>query len=520
MLDIKTVVSKFPAHIQERYDFSRAVYHGALTPIAGIVCAVHGEFRQYAAQLRKDGAGCPTCGAEARADSRRASLEEFTARAIQLHRGKYSYAKVQYRTALEHVIVTCPDHGDFPITPAKHINTGQGCPKCAELTRGKHKPGTNTGALAGAVQIAKFSALFVPRATQTHGDTYDYSKVVYKGAQEKIEIVCPTHGAFWQSPEHHIKRAYGCPACSPQKSKAEDQIAGWLSMFTSVVQRDRNVIKPRELDIYLPDRNLAVEYCGMYWHAQFSVEDENKGKNRHFTKYQEARAAGVRVITIYESEWQQRQPQIRRLLRNAVGKSKGKLMARKCELRQVTKEEATTFFGRYHPQGGSGHGTHYGLYWNSKLVACMRFVFGVNDRGAGAANASWTLGRYATRVTVSGAASRLFKAFVVDKKPTEVKSFSDNRYFGGAMYEQLGFTMEEELPPDYQVWSQKIGLRPKPHYQRRFLQARLRDHGFDEVFDPATDTRTEREMTYHMGAGRIYDCGKKRWVWTAPVQVQ
>ena len=223
------------------------------------------------------------------------------------------------------------------------------------------------------------------------------------------------------------------------------------------------------------------------------------------------------MITLLESEWKEHNYAVRRLLRNAVGKSKGKLMARKCELRKVSNADARVFYDRYHPQGGAGNGEHYALFWKGKMVACMRFVLGANDRGAGAANRVWTLGRYATRITVAGAASRLFKEFVREFNPPIVKSFSDNRFFDGGMYEQLGFALEADVPEDYQVWSPKLGLRPKSHYQRRLIPKRLEEHGMDPTqFDPATDSRTEAEMTYLMGARRLYDCGKKRWVWTAP----
>ena len=81
------------------------------------------------------------------------------------------------------------------------------------------------------------------------------------------------------------------------------------------------------------------------------------------------------------------------------------------------------------------------------------------------------------------------------------------------MYEKLGFKLEEEIPADYQVWSQKTGLWPKSHYQRKNIQKRLIEHGSTDFFDADTDPRSEAEMTYLMGARRIYDCGKKRWVY-------
>jgi hypothetical protein len=287
-------------------------------------------------------------------------------------------------------------------------------------------------------------------------------------------------------------------------------------MFTSTISRDRTILKPKEIDIYLPEHKIAVEYCGMYWHSFGDTKAEKEGKHKHLEKYISCKEKGIRLITVYETEWEQRSTAIRRLLRNIVGKSRGKLMARKCQLGTPTTQEAADFYERYHPQGGTGSGDHYGLYWRGKLVACMRFSFGSNDRGVGAKNRVWTLARYATRVNVAGGASRLFRAFITEHKPLQVKSFSDNRYFDGGMYSTLGFALDEEIAPDYQVWSKKTGVRPKSHYQRGGLQKRLDEHGVDETFDAGTDTRTEAEMTYLMGARRIYDCGKKRWLWVAP----
>lgn len=504
---------------------------------------------------------------------KRTTPEEFLAKARAVHGDTYEYPD-PYTLSTDPLRIRCRTHGDFVQTPSGHIVQKQGCPKCALM------------------RIAAKRQHSVDRTIQefraVHGDAYDYSKVVQVTAHEKIEIICPTHGSFWQARNSH-KRGIGCPLCStksqqaynarrqtflqknfvtlatnlhngifdytntkyecntgtitmrctihdreleqnarghlfghnpcPQcnhmKSKEEGVIHRYCGLFTKAVLRakpfpDSN----RELDVYMPDAKVAVEYCGMYWHSSKNPEQEPTMRVKHNRKYLDCVALGVRLITLYESEWLERSYAIRRLLRNALGKGKGKLMARKCDLRRVAHADAASFYDKYHPQGGAGTGEHYGLYWGTKLVACMRFTFGANDRGAAASDRMWTLTRYATRVTVAGGASRLFKAFLAEHNPTAVKSFSDNRFFDGAMYGKLGFVLEAETGPDYQVWSQKIGLRPKSHYQRKNIPARLRDHGIVDSFDPETDPRTEAEMTYMMGAGRIYDCGKKRWLWT------
>lgn len=73
-LAFSDVLAKFPQEIQQRYDFSRAVYTGALIRITGVMCNTHGVFSQYAAQFRK-GRGCPLCGADTRAGKKKEEMK-------------------------------------------------------------------------------------------------------------------------------------------------------------------------------------------------------------------------------------------------------------------------------------------------------------------------------------------------------------------------------------------------------------------------------------------------------------
>jgi hypothetical protein len=360
------------------------------------------------------------------------------------------------------------------------------------------------GRLAEAEVLARMA--FLPTGIEyVSGYTTIFTKAVFR---------CVKHGMKVSATPHNVMRgANPCHRCNHMKSSGEEEVARFLSIFVPVLQRTRKLLRPRELDIHIPATALAVEYCGEFYHSHGSSEAERERRHKHFEKYQDCVEKGVRLITLYESEWKLRNHAIKRLLRNAIGAMKGRLVARQCELVRVASEDARLFFERYHIQGGGGHGDHYGLVWKDKLVACMRFTFGANDRGPNGAR-SWTLTRYATRIPVVGGASRLFTAFLREQNPAEVKSFSDNRFFDGAMYLQLGFRLDKELAPDYIVWSPKIGLRPKSDYQRKALPERLLDHGMGDVFDPKTDPRTEAEITYLMGARRLYDCGKKRWIWS------
>ena len=517
LLTLSEVLAKFPPETLARYDFRDAVYHGALARMTGLWCLEHGNFSQYPAQLRKGGSGCPQCGDVARRAKQRQELANILAAAVNRHGITYTYPRAVYFGCDTKFTVTCAIHGDFSITPG-NLLAGKGCPVCGSLRRGHRRDALAANRMTAGTKLAKFAALFGAKAHAAHGGAYDYSQAVYRGQRAKVTIVCPRHGAFEQTPEHHIRRAQGCPECSHHRSKGEAAMALFMGIFGPLRCRDRSVVPPKELDIYAPWAGVAVEYCGEYWHGSSGVEDESKSRTRHLDKHRACAAVGVRLLTVYESEWQQRPFAIRRLIRNALGKARGRLMARKCAVLPVGGADAAAFFERYHPQGGAGWGQSYGLYHRGKIVACMRFAFGANDRGPSAADRVWTLTRYATRVSVAGGASRLFAAFVAEQSPQVVKSFSDNRYFTGDMYTNLGFALDGETEPDYQVYHPKTGLRHKSAWQRRNIPARIRDIGAAETFDPARDRRGEREMTYLLGAQRLFDCGKKRWIWrTTPI---
>lgn len=480
------------------FDLSRSVYRGMNHPTE-FKCPTHG-WHLMAAKYIMEGRGCVHCYREGLSRKPRLTKNKVLKRFEEAHGSKYDYSRVQYKGQQTPVEIVCPRHGSFFQKPEYHW-TGSECSSCYhEDVRGASQR-LSTGE-------------FVSRAKSVL-PMFDFTGSNYVNSNVPVEVRCVEHDmVFHANPRGLMAGENPCPQCNHMKSKPEQDIADFLSLFTTVVQRDRSIIGPKELDIYLPEHNLAIEYCGMYWHTHRDQADEKKNKRRHIEKHKLCAAKGIRLITIYETEWLERPQTIRRLLRAATGNLRGRLMARKCELRSVSNAEARSFYDKYHPQGGNGHGHHYALFWKGKMVACMRFTLGGNDRGAAAKDRQWTLSRYATRLSVAGAAGRLFKTFVKDQNPDSVKSFSDNRLFSGGMYEQLGFTLEEDVDADYQVWSPKIGLRPKPHYQRRAIPKRLIEHSFNSNFDPDEDPRTEAEMTYAMGAGRIYDCGKKRWLWT------
>ena len=125
--------------------------------------------------------------------------EVFIHKAKTVHGNKYDYSKVEYVGSKDKVKIICPLHGEFRQTPHIHHIQESGCPKCAAEERGR--------------KYALTTDQFVTKAKAVHGDKYDYSKVVYKDTKSKVEIICPTHGVFWQQPREHLA-GRNCQACA------------------------------------------------------------------------------------------------------------------------------------------------------------------------------------------------------------------------------------------------------------------------------------------------------------------
>ena len=186
----------------DKYDYSETVYVRSIEKIK-IKCKKHGDFTQLPSS-HLFGRGCPGCKRERIGGLKRLDQSVFIERCCKVHREKYDYARVVFRSIDRKVEIGCPSHGFFFQKAQSHLN-GSGCAKCGMKKCAGHNKHT--------------LEQFVIKARLAHGGFYDYSKVLYKSRKHKVEITCPLHGPFWQRPEDHIKGS-GCSAC-PLKSQSK-----------------------------------------------------------------------------------------------------------------------------------------------------------------------------------------------------------------------------------------------------------------------------------------------------------
>lgn len=166
----------------DRYSYITTNYTTAKNPVS-IVCSVHDVFTQTA-QHHISGHGCPKC-----ANNHNYTNAEFITEANILHEHKYTYKNCAYSSSKSKVLITCPTHGDFMMTPNNHLQ-GQGCPICNKVS----------------------TQDFIEKAKLVHGARYNYSKVDYREHSNKVIITCPEHGDFEQTPSSHL-RGSNCPRC-------------------------------------------------------------------------------------------------------------------------------------------------------------------------------------------------------------------------------------------------------------------------------------------------------------------
>lgn len=187
-------LEKVQAIYGDFYDYSETVLINTKKPL-DVICPKHGKFTILAAVHLKGG-GCKECYKESLLKPKEDKTLKFIEQSRAVHGDYFNYDQVKYVNNRTNVIIGCPIHGGFETKPSVHLQ-GFKCPICkfggSEEERGEK---------------------FINKAKEIHKDrNYDYSKVVFVKRNVPVEIVCPTHGSFFQSPHGHLI-GQKCPQCA------------------------------------------------------------------------------------------------------------------------------------------------------------------------------------------------------------------------------------------------------------------------------------------------------------------
>ena len=265
---------------------------------------------------------------------------------------------------------------------------------------------------------------------------------------------------------------------------------------------DRRILKGKELDVFIPSKNIAIEYNGNMWHS----EKYGKGKNYHLDKLEVCNSQGVKLIQIFEDECAEHKDIVFSKIKHILGCDSGeKIQGRKCVVEKISVRTAEEFLNANHIQGFANATVFLGakIKSDNRLIAVMSFL----NEGYG----NWNLTRFASLngMRCQGIGGKLFTYFVKKYNPLVVKSFADRRWTldkDNNIYTKLGFRLEETLRPEYRYYNPKVD-RFKRFHKFAFRKERLnKKYGLPL-------TMTELEMATKLGYTRIWDCGLFKYVW-------
>ena len=243
---------------------------------------------------------------------------------------------------------------------------------------------------------------------------------------------------------------------NPKESYQEFEIMSFVRGLGVSCYKDKSMLKPYEIDCYCPDYKIGIEFNGTYWHSNLQKE-----KNYHFDKSKLAESKGIRLIHIYENEWEdpRTRPILESLLRIAFGKVENRIYARNCEVRKITNKEAKPFNDANHLQGHRNAQITYGLFYKGRLVQLMSF--------SKHKKYEWEIirGCPGSNNVVVGGVSKLFKCFVRENHPDQVFSYADFNKFDGRGYLDLGMEFIGYSGPDLRwvIDGKVIPRRPSHH---------------------------------------------------------
>ena len=476
------IIRRFNEVHKGKYIYDKVEYY-SMNREVDIICPKHGIFKQTPHNHLK-GQGCPICAKEKRLEKERdRGLKNLIEEGNKRFNNKFDYSKVIYFNNKTNINIICPKHGDIWMTPYEHLHSQFGCKQCALDNIAKDK-------------INKHKLIFEHKASTIHNNKYKYYIDDYNGIDSKMRIICPIHGEFIQTIHDHLQGC-GCPKCGVKLSKAEDEIAEVINNIGifDIIQRNRSVLKPYELDIYSPSKKIAIEYNGLVWHSEKFKEN---AKIYHIDKTNECKKKGIRLIHIFEDEWLEKPQIVKSMLRNILGKTSNRLYARQCEIRDVDTRTAMQFLDDNHIQGRCKAKYHYGLYHDGELVSLMTFGKTRQQRKYNEDyDNTWELLRFCNKLDTSvvGGASKLLKHFIGEVKPHRIMTYADKRWSVGKLYERLGFTYTHDSKPNYFY---VVGQHRENRFKYR--KGELVKQGFDP-------DKSEHEIMLERGIPRIYDCG-------------
>lgn len=271
-------------------------------------------------------------------------------------------------------------------------------------------------------------------------------------------------------------------------SQAQKEIYDWIKNDLNIIDAElsnRDILSPKEIDIYIPSKKVGIEFHGLYWHSELN----NNDKRKHYDKVDLALKNGIKIIQIFQDEWENKKEIVKSLICNKLGICSNKIFARKCIIKEIKTSDERKFFDENHVSGYTPSKYCFGLYHKDVLVSCISLRTPRQQKWKNYLEVA----RYASQKNnlIVGGISKLIK-YVLNKYQTNILTYADRRVGEGNGYLKAGFKF--------------IGIT-EPNYWYTDLKNR-----FDRFKFRACDGKSEKEIAAENKVYKIWGAGNNIYV--------
>jgi hypothetical protein len=309
----------------------------------------------------------------------------------------------------------------------------------------------------------------------------------YNGMDKEYEFQCQKCKNNFTD----ILESYRCPICYPKLnniSYVEQELLNFITSIlpqnTNIITNDRKILNGKELDIYLPDYNLAIEMNGVYWHSEIKGK---RDKDYHINKTEICESQNIQLIHITDYEWIYKQDIIQYKLKEILNLNEEYNKMSSFSVVEIPLLEKEMFFNLYSLYDTHTSEINIGLYGDSDLISVMSFSKIENNE---------YIINFANSVKLDSF-DILLNYFELTYNPTKLISFVDRRFDNGKLYLNNNFKLITKTEPEYwYIVGDK--LKHKSYYNSSQLKT------YDENI-------TEWENMQINGYDRIWDCGSLKF---------
>lgn len=519
-----------------------------------ITCPKHGKFTQEISQ-HLNGHGCPECGFEKTANSRKFTTEEVIGKLKKKDYENYDYSKVVWENSDNKVEIICKKHGSFFIRCADFIN-GHGCPKCAvenrrkaeeekfkkemiskygkdlifpidfcyvnsytkvkliykgeEFFRSPHaflknplltkKDKDDNKFLRGVKKSQNRWKNILEELREIHSDNYEYDlheiEKIKSGIFKRddlMHIKCKKHGEFTQTFFDH-RNGSGCRKCGIENRPITNvsKAEKEIVEFIKSIYAGEIITNDRKI---LNGKEVDIYIPGLNLAFEYDGVFWHNNVNNSY-KFEECKKQGIRLIRITESEWVTKNNKIKNFIKSSFGCFEKKLYARKCEIKEIDNKTYKQFCEENHLQGYSAASIKVGLFYKNELVQVMSFSKPRFNK-----EIEWELVRECSKAgySIIGGKGKLLKFFERIYKPKSLISYCEKDKFSGKSYYKNGFRLDKESQPSYNYFY-KHDLTP-------LSRLKFQKHKLKEVLENFDENLTEWENMRNNGYMRLFDYG-------------